>query len=508
MATPYWNNTPVVQGNVIQGHIVQTHNDGGYKSKINDHEQQEPQATPYTSQWTKEGEHQPRRCQDAIWAILFYAHLAVMAILAATCLPQMLATVADGDQQRRLMKLRFLEEQEEDMVVDLDGMLWIVSVCGVAAFVLSTLALGFMIRFSEILIKTALLFNVVLTGLFSVLALLQGNLLGGMIALFMFGLMAYYAFVVWSRIPFAATNLITASTAIRANMGLSFYAYLSLLISLLWSIGWTAASVSTTFVVHECDFEGECQKEISTLFVFLMALSYYWTIGVIGNVVHVTVAGTVATWWFAPLEANGCFSKAVRDSYVRSMTYSFGSICLGSLIVAIIQALREIVNQARESGDSLIMCIAECILSCIESIVEYFNKWAYVFVGIYGYGFMEAGKNVITLFRHRGWTTIITDDLVDKTLLMVSIGIGILNGILGTLLSVYFDGMGAMMPFIIGFILGFALSSILFKIVSSGVATVIVCYAEAPAEFQNNHTELSEQMRSTWRQAWPTEFQY
>lgn len=40
-----------------------------------------------------------------------------------------------------------------------------------------------------------------------------------------------------------------------------------------------------------------------------------------------------------------------------------------------------------------------------------FNKWAFVYVGIYGFGYIEAGKNVIELFKSRGWEAIIADDL-------------------------------------------------------------------------------------------------
>jgi hypothetical protein len=50
--------------------------------------------------------------------------------------------------------------------------------------------------------------------------------------------------------------------------------------------------------------------------------------------------------------------------------------------------------------------------------------------------------------------------------------------------------------------------STLFSLVSSAVNTVIVCYAEAPAEFQQNHPQLSEQMRISWRQAYPVECHY
>ena len=63
-------------------------------------------------------------------------------------------------------------------------------------------------------------------------------------------------------------------------------------------------------------------------------------------------------------------------------------------------------------------------------------------------------------------------------------------------------------PNSVGFILGFALCATLFSVVSSAVNTVIVCYAEAPNEFQQNHPQLSEEMRAAWRQAWPNEFRY
>jgi hypothetical protein len=55
----------------------------------------------------------------------------------------------------------------------------------------------------------------------------------------------------------------------------------------------------------------------------------------------------------------------------------------------------------------------------------------------------------------------------------------------------------------LGFLVGFLFATIMMSIVGSAVNTVIVCFAEAPAEFQANHAELSNEMRMTWRHAWP-----
>jgi hypothetical protein len=69
-------------------------------------------------------------------------------------------------------------------------------------------------------------------------------------------------------------------------------------------------------------------------------------------------------------------------------------------------------------------------MSCLQNVIEYFNVWAYVFVGIYGYTFLESGKNVINLFKTRGWTTIITDTLAGSVLGMLSGGVGLITGLI------------------------------------------------------------------------------
>ena len=90
--------------------------------------------------------------------------------------------------------------------------------------------------------------------------------------------------------------------------------------------------------------------------------------------IHATIAGVVATWWIVPNEANSFCSSAIFDSLKRTLTTSFGSICFGSLLVAIIQALRALANIARSQDNGILMCLAECILACIANLIEYFNK--------------------------------------------------------------------------------------------------------------------------------------
>jgi hypothetical protein len=162
---------------------------------------------------------------------------------------------------------------------------------------------------------------------------------------------------------------------------------------------------------------------------------------------QVTTAGTVATWWFVPDEASSWWSPAMKDSLFRAVTYSFGSICFGSFLVAIVQALRALEHYTRDSNDyQFLSCIIQCILGCIESILEYLNRWAYVYVGMYGFSYLDAGRNVIELFQNKGWTVVITDDLADNVLFMISVAIGLASGLVGLVLGYMdpdmFAGMG------------------------------------------------------------------
>ena len=55
------------------------------------------------------------------------------------------------------------------------------------------------------------------------------------------------------------------------------------------------------------------------------------------------------------------------------------------------------------------------------------------------------------------------------------------------------------------FIVGLVLSVTTLSVVDSSVNTVLVCFAEAPQEFEENHPELSSEMRDAWREVYPAE---
>lgn len=152
----------------------------------------------------------------------------------------------------------------------------------------------------------------------------------------------------------------------------------------------------------------------------------------------------------------------------------------------------------------------ECILRFLARVAKYFNKWAYVYVGLYGYDYLTAGKKVLELFEARGWTTIINDNLVQRCLVLVALTVGAITGFVGILLARATGWATATVGedadrivFLICFVVGMCITNILMGVVLSAVDTVIVSFAEAPTEFETNHPALYQNMVTKWQAVYP-----
>lgn len=447
--------------------------------------------TAYAAPTDERSEKKESSCNDPIFVVLFYIALISIIVVAATYGPDALSAESSNS------------DIEYDSYVTVTVIIVFISFFGAGA------GLAVLFWIPQFIIKVALIFSVVLSGIWAIFAFVSGSIGIGVIGLIFFAISICYACAVWSRIPFATANLVTATTAIRANLGIAAYAYMFAILAGGWSIVWSLAFVGVFDKTYSCSDETNTCDNPSYGILFVLFLAFFFVQQVIQNSIHVAVAGVVGTWWYAPAES-GCCSPGVNNSIIRTMTTSFGSICFGSFLVAIVQALRALANQAQQNGDAAILaCIAECILSCLASIIEYFNKWAFIYVGLYGMSYLKAGKSVFELFRNRGWEAVIADDLVGNALFLISIVVGGVMGGLAVLIDATSDlfedagGDSEIVAFILGFIVGLVITSILMSTIASAVNAVIVLFAEGPAEFQQNHPDLSNKMRAVWNQVYP-----
>lgn len=142
---------------------------------------------------------------------------------------------------------------------------------------------------------------------------------------------------------------------------------------------------------------GGCSNgKVIGLLVFV-TFAMYWISEFIKNYIHTTISGVYGAWYFNP---NNPSKGATRGAAKRAATYSFGSISLGSLLVAIIQFLRQLCSVAQQNaaGDGnivgvVLFCILGCLISILNWAVEFLNRYAFSYIALYGKSYIAAAKD-------------------------------------------------------------------------------------------------------------------
>ncbi|KAF9191434.1 hypothetical protein BGZ50_009389 [Haplosporangium sp. Z 11] len=95
-------------------------------------------------------------------------------------------------------------------------------------------------------------------------------------------------------------------------------------------------------------------------------------------------------------------SKITEPALVNALTASFGSICLGALFIAIVQftvfALRNTAKKLKGHSFPLFVFIATCC-RVIQSLVENFNNYTLIYVGITGESLFAAARSASKIFH-------------------------------------------------------------------------------------------------------------
>jgi len=247
--------------------------------------------------------------------------------------------------------------------------------------------------------------------------------------------------------------------------------------------------------------------------LFLL-FSFYWTAQVLKNCLHVTIAGVFASYYFLS-GTSSMPNHPLPSAAGRAFGRSFGSICFGSLVVALIQTLRALARSLRDQA-AWLACILDCILGCIEGIVKYLNHWAYSQVAIYGKSYCQAAKATMSLFHRVGLDAIVQDNFIDSVLnvaimltcclcLGIGYGVGKNNFTLGeeeqnvddAVIFAWYCAIG-------GLLVGGYMMVAFMEVINSGCACTFVCLAEDPAALRRTKPEILNQMQATYQWVVPT----
>ena len=143
---------------------------------------------------------------------------------------------------------------------------------------------------------------------------------------------------------------------------------------------------------------------IVTKLMLVMVFGLFWVMFLIKYQVSFIAMVSAATYYFdhKPQEAitdpeeqpNEGGSADVSFAMKCSFYYHFGSLCFGSFVIALVFLIRVIVYyvcqkaQDAAGGDNatikMMACCLNCIMKCIEEIVDYINKAAFSYMSVSG----------------------------------------------------------------------------------------------------------------------------
>ncbi|KAI9839244.1 MAG: hypothetical protein M1819_003238 [Sarea resinae] len=358
-----------------------------------------------------------------------------------------------------------------------------------------------------------------------------------------FSIFSIICFVSWiPRIPFSVLMLQTSMDVATQHGHVFLVSFLGGLVALAFG-AWYSVTLVAIYVKYMpgsngnanpacAQGNGSCSSaKVIGLLVFI-TFAGYWITEWIKNTMHTTVAGIYGSWYFCSKQPGGFPKGATRGAFRRAITYSFGSISFGSLIVALINMMRQAASiaqrQEAQQGNmfgSVMFCLLGCFIGLLEWAVQFINRYAFSYIALYGKAYIPAAKdtwqyvqlplndithcviqdlltysNTSSMMKDRGIDALVNDCLIGPVITMGSVFVAYLCSFLAYLYLDFtkpgYNSSNQYTPVVMAFafLIGTQLSQVFLTPISSGVDTFFVAAAWDPEVLRRDHPELWDKM--------------
>ncbi|XP_028831315.1 choline transporter-like protein 5-A isoform X2 [Denticeps clupeoides] len=172
--------------------------------------------------------------------------------------------------------------------------------------------------------------------------------------------------------------------------------------------------------------------QLSNLLVFLWLVNFTIALG------QCTLAGAFATYYWAQKKPADIPICPVFSSFARALRYHVGSLAFGSLILAVVQVVRivlEYLDQklkgAQNAAARFLLCCLKCCFWCLERFIRFINRNAYIMIAIYGTNFCTSAREAFYLLMRNIVRVAVLDKVTDFLLFLGKVLIAGSVGVIG-----------------------------------------------------------------------------
>ncbi|XP_032484899.1 choline transporter-like protein 2 isoform X1 [Phocoena sinus] len=155
------------------------------------------------------------------------------------------------------------------------------------------------------------------------------------------------------------------------------------------------------------------------------AFMFFWLANFVLALGQVTLAGAFASYYWALNKPDDLPAFPLFSAFGRALRYHTGSLAFGSLILAIVQIIRvilEYLDQRLKAAENkfakFLMTCLKCCFWCLEKFIRFLNRNAYIMIAIYGTNFCTSARNAFFLLMRNIIRVAVLDKVTDFLLLL------------------------------------------------------------------------------------------
>jgi len=234
--------------------------------------------------------------------------------------------------------------------------------------------------------------------------------------------------------------------------------------------------------------------DLQPVFQIFNLFMVLWTMGLINAISFTTMAGAFCRWYWSRGDERMRETFPICRAYGRVMQYHFGTMAVGSFILATIKLIRFIFmylekrTRAAQQNNKCVKTlfkVVHCMLFLFDRCLKYLARQAYIMVAMYGYNFCKASTMAVLLITSNILQVAAVNMinqyvmLLGKLVVLVSC---LISGYLWLSYSPEFTGENALfasLPVIVVVgVFAFAVASYVFAIYNVGVDTILLCFCQ------------------------------
>ena len=240
-------------------------------------------------------------------------------------------------------------------------------------------------------------------------------------------------------------------------------------------------------------------KKLNNYMMMYHLFGLLWTNQFLQALGYMTIAGSVAEYYWT-LDKSTMRRLPIFRSFYRTMRYHLGSIAFGSLIIALVQVLRLVLEyvdrktRAAQNGNKFVkaaMLCCKCFLWCFEKCMKFLNINAYIIVAMKGTGFCTSMQDAFKLLLANA-ARVATVGVISTFLLLLGKLFIVAVSTITMFMFIYNppDGLPSffmgditevsspIFPMILTAILSYGVASFFLGVYETAIDTILLCFCE------------------------------